>query len=110
MRAARRVRDALCRLRPRICALGREPAAPSGDQLVPPVVVKNAPMSVPTYRVLCVESAGSIKMELTGMSGRLPVMSVQAVAAPAVPFMVLNMCPMGGEQNVAHVPNPEKVA
>src|SRR5260370_41647683 len=34
--AARRVRDGLCSVRPRICALGKEEAAPKGDQLSPP--------------------------------------------------------------------------
>ena len=46
--AARSVRDALCSVRLRICALGNDDAAPKGDQFLPPSVVKKAPMSVPT--------------------------------------------------------------
>jgi len=45
--AARSVREGLCKVIPRISAFGIEPDAPRGDQLVPPVVVKKAPMSVP---------------------------------------------------------------
>jgi hypothetical protein len=46
--AARSVRDAVCNAKPRICALGKEEAAPKGDQFFPPSIVKNAPISVPT--------------------------------------------------------------
>ena len=90
--AARSVREALCNVKPRICALGRDDAAPKGDQLTPPSVVKKPPMSVPTYRVLWVASLGSITMAFTGMSGSfvaVPLMSTHVVAAPAVPLMVL---------------------
>ena len=88
-------------------------AAPNGDQFRPPSDVKNAPMSVPTYSVLWVASSGSITKAFTGMSGNfvaVPLMSAQVVAAPAVPLMVLKTWPVGPEQKVVHVPNPENVA
>src|SRR5713226_10739336 len=37
--AARNVRDGLCSVKDRTCAFGRLPAAPSGDQFLPPSVV-----------------------------------------------------------------------
>src|SRR2546422_115436 len=83
-----------------------EPAAPSGDQATPPFVVKNAPMSVPAYSVLCVKSSESTTKALTGMSGRFPLMSVQVVAAPAVPLMLLKTCFLPS-QEIAQEPNPE---
>src|SRR5258707_10305234 len=48
--AARSVREALCNVKPRICALGRDDAAPKGDQLTPPSVVKKPPMEGSTDR------------------------------------------------------------
>src|SRR5260370_13536964 len=86
--AAWSVREALCNVKPRICALGRDDAAPKGDQLTPPSVVKKPPMSVPTYRVLWVASLGSIPMAFTGVSGTLvdvPLMVTHLVSARAVP-------------------------
>ena len=50
--AARRVREGLCRTSDKICALGIEFCAPRGNQFSPPSVVRNAPISVPTYNVL----------------------------------------------------------
>ena len=47
---------------------------------------------------------------MSGSFAVVPLMSTHVVAAPAVPFMVLKTWPVGPEQNVAHVPNPENVA
>ena len=49
---------------------------PNGDQLVPPLVVTNGPMSVPTYNVLGL--LGSTTIEFTGTSGKLLVIFVHA--------------------------------